>query len=145
MAAKRPERTQQQPAMTSAAEHRAHNHIKHTTQQLPLIAPEHPPLTRGVYHRIDRSSLDPATPTPYFSHQHGEIWVGDSLAWLPSLETASVDLVFADPPYNIKKAEWDTFNSQQHYVEWSLRWIEEAEGAKPRDVIEIPTTCNGMH
>ena len=38
----------------------------------------------------------------------------------------SVDLVFADPPYNIKKAEWDTFESQQAYVNWSLEWIEQA-------------------
>ncbi|HEY9596976.1 MAG TPA: site-specific DNA-methyltransferase, partial [Cyanophyceae cyanobacterium] len=31
-----------------------------------------------------------------------------------------------DPPYNIKKAEWDNFESQQYYVEWSLQWIEQA-------------------
>ena len=37
-----------------------------------------------------------------------------------------MDLIFADPPYNIKKAEWDTFESQQKYVEWSLEWIEQA-------------------
>ncbi len=35
-------------------------------------------------------------------------------------------LVFADPPYNIKKAEWDTFKSQEAYVKWSLKWIEQA-------------------
>jgi len=28
--------------------------------------------------------------------------------------------------YNIKKAEWDTFESQQEYVNWSLEWIEQA-------------------
>ena len=33
---------------------------------------------------------------------------------------------FSDPPYNIKKAEWDTFESQQEYVAWSVRWIEQA-------------------
>jgi site-specific DNA-methyltransferase (adenine-specific) len=37
----------------------------------------------------------------------------------------SVHLVFADPPYNVKKAEWDTFESQQAYVAWALAWIEE--------------------
>ena len=66
------------------------------------------------------------SPQLFYSHPHGEIWLGDSIEWLRSLETASVDLVFADPPYNIKKAEWDTFESQQEYVSWSVCWIEQA-------------------
>jgi site-specific DNA-methyltransferase (adenine-specific) len=54
------------------------------------------------------------------------------------LETGSVDLVFADPPYNIKKAEWDTFESQQEYVSWSVRWIEQAaRGLKPEGTLYI--------
>lgn len=94
--------------------------------QPPLIPAEHTPLAKGMYSQIDRDNLDPNTPMLYFRHPNGDIWVGDAVAWLRSLETESVDLVFADPPYNIKKAEWDTFESQQHYVKWSLSWIEEA-------------------
>ncbi|MFT4125822.1 MAG: site-specific DNA-methyltransferase [Gordonia sp. (in: high G+C Gram-positive bacteria)] len=56
----------------------------------------------------------------------GTIYQGDSIAWLRSLETASVDLIFADPPYNIKKADWDSFESQEAYIAWSMRWISEA-------------------
>ena len=37
-----------------------------------------------------------------------------------------MNLAFCDPPYNIKKAEWDTFESQQEYVHWSLEWIKQA-------------------
>jgi site-specific DNA-methyltransferase (adenine-specific) len=70
--------------------------------------------------------INPAEPTLAYRHPHGEIWLGDSAAWLRTLETESVDLIFADPPYNIKKAEWDTFESQQAYVEWALIWIEQA-------------------
>nr|WP_287264527.1 DNA methyltransferase [Thermogemmatispora sp.] len=65
-------------------------------------------------------------PYLFYRHPHGEIWVGDAIAWLRSLESESVDLIFADPPYNIKKAEWDSFESQQAYVDWSLQWIEQA-------------------
>ncbi len=97
-----------------------------TVMQPPLISTETTVPAKGVYSSIDLSNLDPNTPTLYFRHPHGDIWVGDAVAWLRSLETASVDLVFADPPYNIKKAGWDTFESQQHYVDWSLSWIEEA-------------------
>lgn len=48
------------------------------------------------------------------------------MQWLRSLPPHSVDLIVADPPYNLKKAEWDSFASQQHYVDWSLSWIEPA-------------------
>ncbi|HEY83807.1 MAG TPA: site-specific DNA-methyltransferase [Chloroflexi bacterium] len=76
---------------------------------------------------VDVDNTVPAdTPTLFYSHQNGSIWVGNSVIWLRSLQNESVDLIFADPPYNIKKAEWDTFESQQAYVDWSLQWIEEA-------------------
>ena len=82
-------------------------------------------LNKGEWLPVDLSVRN-NSPRLFYSHQHGEIWLGDSIEWLRSLETASVDLVFADPPYNIKKAEWDTFESQQEYVAWSVRWIEQA-------------------
>jgi site-specific DNA-methyltransferase (adenine-specific) len=62
----------------------------------------------------------------HYSHPHGQLYQGDSLDWLKSLDAESIDLVFADPPYNLKKAEWDTFESQEKYIEWSIRWIGEA-------------------
>lgn len=61
-----------------------------------------------------------------YSHPHGKIYQGDSIDWLKSLESQSVDLIFADPPYNIKKADWDNFESQEQYIEWSLQWVSEA-------------------
>ncbi len=83
------------------------------------------PAVQSVYYSLDTEHFNPNTPALFFKHPNGEIWLGDAIAWLGTLETGSVDLVFADPPYNIKKAEWDEFESQQQYVEWSLRWIEE--------------------
>ncbi len=65
-------------------------------------------------------------PHLYYTHHSGEIWQGGAVAWLSSLESGSVDLIFADPPYNIRKAEWDSFASQQVYVAWSMQWIEQA-------------------
>lgn len=115
--------------------------IKPAMMQPPLITAESTgstALVPGVYYSIDADQFDPNTPSLFFKHPDGEIWIGDAIAWLGSLETASVDLVFADPPYNIKKAEWDTFESQQHYVEWSLRWIEEvARVLKPTGTFYI--------
>ena len=61
-----------------------------------------------------------------YANRSGTLYTGNSLEWLKSLPNASVDLVFADPPYNIKKAEWDSFESQEHYIQWSMEWISEA-------------------
>lgn len=60
-----------------------------------------------------------------FEHPHGSLYQGDSLAWLKSLPDASVNLVFADPPYNLGKADWDTFESQTVYVDWCVEWVRE--------------------
>jgi site-specific DNA-methyltransferase (adenine-specific) len=65
-------------------------------------------------------------PEPIFKNDSGSLFNIDAIKFLKALDDESVDLVFADPPYNIKKAEWDTFQSQKQYVEWSIIWIKEA-------------------
>ncbi|HVV67837.1 MAG TPA: site-specific DNA-methyltransferase [Gammaproteobacteria bacterium] len=61
-----------------------------------------------------------------YENNLGKLYLGDSIEWLSSLRSESVDLVFADPPYNIKKADWDSFDSQDEYLNWSIQWIREA-------------------
>ena len=75
---------------------------------------------------IDPALLDETRPVRVYTHPHGDIWVGDAVAWLRRLPSASVDLIFADPPYNLGKADWDSFASHQEYLRWSLRWIKQA-------------------
>ena len=60
-----------------------------------------------------------------FTSGLGELRCGDSLQWLTGLSDASVELVVADPPYGIGKAEWDTFESRQEYVLWARTWLEQ--------------------
>lgn len=38
----------------------------------------------------------------------------------------SVDLIVTDPPYNLKKAEWDTFKSEKEFFDWTFAWIDKA-------------------
>lgn len=48
---------------------------------------------------------------------------------MPSLEAESVDLLFADPPFNLGKTYTSKINDaleEQHYIDWSKRWITEA-------------------
>lgn len=61
-----------------------------------------------------------------YEHSNGCLYQGDSMSWLTSLDASSVDLVFADPPYNIRKADWDTFDSQEEYIRWSIQWVSQA-------------------
>ncbi|MBK7104858.1 MAG: MerR family transcriptional regulator [Ignavibacteriae bacterium] len=63
---------------------------------------------------------------PFFETSLGKLYNLDVLDFFKSIDDNSVDLIFADPPYNIKKAEWDTFQSQKQYVDWSMDWINEA-------------------
>ncbi|MDR3141899.1 MAG: MerR family transcriptional regulator, partial [Tannerellaceae bacterium] len=65
--------------------------------------------------------------TPFFQTSFGELYNCDAVSFLQNLESNSIDLLFADPPYNIKKAAWDYFNSQREYLDWTLEWVREAQ------------------
>jgi site-specific DNA-methyltransferase (adenine-specific) len=96
--------------------------IKHLKNDVCLLFPADA-ISTGVLHRIHPSNEGYRL---HYEHTHGKLFQGDCIDWLHSLEPESVDLIFADPPYNLKKADWDSFESQEHYIEWSLRWIEPA-------------------
>lgn len=70
---------------------------------------------------------------PFFTTKYGALYNCDAIKFLQRQESNSIDLIFADPPYNIKKAEWDIFKSQESYVEWSLLWITEAQRVLKRN------------
>lgn len=56
-----------------------------------------------------------------------EIIQNDCLIALPQIKDKSVDLVIADPPYwKVIGEKWDyQWRTEQDYVEWSLKWIEQ--------------------
>ncbi len=69
----------------------------------------------------------------------GQILLGDCLEILPQLPDASVDLIFADPPYNLQisgdlwrpnmtrvngvQDDWDRFSSFEAYDAFSRAWL----------------------
>lgn len=76
--------------------------------------------------------------TCQFTQKNGNLYCGDSVEWLKTLSGASVDLVFADPPYNINKADWDTFDSHDVYVDWCETWVREVSRVlKPKGTFYI--------
>jgi site-specific DNA-methyltransferase (adenine-specific) len=56
----------------------------------------------------------------------GQLFAEDAIAWMATLPDGSVDLVFADPPYNAGREGWDTFAGDDEYLQWSAHWLAEA-------------------
>ena len=58
---------------------------------------------------------------------HKVIW-GDALEVLSKdILDNSIDLIFADPPYNIGKdfnGRKDKWNSEKEYLEWCYQWFD---------------------
>jgi site-specific DNA-methyltransferase (adenine-specific) len=100
--------------------HPINNYRVYTNHQVETLMKE---LVHG---EMTKPSPSPVRQSPYFETGLGRLFTMDAIDFLKSLSKESVDLIFADPPYNIKKAEWDTFESQKKYIDWSMRWIEEA-------------------
>lgn len=75
---------------------------------------------------LPTAALEVVDVEPFFKNSSGELYNLDVMEFFRHVPSKSVDLIFADPPYNIKKAEWDTFSSQKAYVDWCVGWINEA-------------------
>src|SRR5690348_9802137 len=90
---------------------------------------------RGSFEHSDRAPPQPdgiASPIP-------QIVLGDCVAGMMSLPASSVDLVFADPPYNLQLQgdlkrpddsrvdavddDWDRFSSFAAYDEFTRAWL----------------------
>lgn len=48
----------------------------------------------------------------------------DCFDFLSRTRDASVDLAVVDPPYNLRKAGWDSFSSEQAFFDFTFRWID---------------------
>lgn len=65
------------------------------------------------------------TQSTLLEKQLGKIHHGDCIAGMNALPAGSVDLVFADPPFNIGY-EYDVYHDVKeadHYLAWSREWI----------------------
>ena len=76
----------------------------------------------------------------YLKSIENKIVLGDCIEVLNQMPEESVDLIFADPPYNLQLAgellrpnnskvmgvddDWDQFNSFKDYDEFSKKWLK---------------------
>ncbi len=73
---------------------------------------------------------------------------GDCFDCLKDIKDESVDLIFADPPYNIGKKFGDfvdSWPSDKHYVDWCCRWLELCiQKLKPNGSLYVMTSTQAM-
>jgi site-specific DNA-methyltransferase (adenine-specific) len=97
---------------------------------------------------------------PYFEVGAGALYLGDCLQVLASLEAESIDLVFADPPYNlsndgftvhsgkrvsVNKGEWDKSAGVEADFKFHMSWIEACRRVlKPNGTIWISGTYHSI-
>lgn len=68
-------------------------------------------------------------PQSVFSTQSGSVYQMDCLDFLRTVESDSIDMVFADPPFNLNKlypSNVDDSLSELKYVEWCKQWLYES-------------------
>lgn len=70
----------------------------------------------------------PTVHEPVYRSPLGELYKGDCIEVMRGLPDESVDLIFADPPFNLDKlypSEMDDDLRQEQYLEWCERWLAE--------------------
>lgn len=53
-----------------------------------------------------------------------KIYFADVMEFIPTLKDNSIDLAIVDPPYNLNKGDWDTFESEEKYFEFTYKWLD---------------------
>jgi site-specific DNA-methyltransferase (adenine-specific) len=75
-----------------------------------------------------------------------KLYLGDCLEIMPTLAADSVDLVFADPPFNLGKIYGDSVNDSMDlndYYDWCDKWIDLCFGLlKPGGAFYLMTVQN---
>jgi site-specific DNA-methyltransferase (adenine-specific) len=67
-----------------------------------------------------------AKPTFRLDNPSTEVYIGDCREVLNALPERSVDLIFADPPFNwdVPYGEWDDARPRQEYVSFTQEWLD---------------------
>lgn len=65
---------------------------------------------------------------PILETPHGQLFEADCLKMLPAIPSETIDLAFADPPFNLGKNYRSNINdalASHEYLDWSRAWLDE--------------------
>lgn len=98
------------------------------------------PKTTSKYHQqslefnstkwVAQDILRHLCPSPVIQTEYGLLFEGDCLDILKNIESETIDMVFADPPFNLGKDYGEKVNdrlSDSEYLDWMYLWISECE------------------
>lgn len=97
---------------------------------------------------------------PYFSEKDFALYHGDSLSFLEQLNENSIDMIFADPPYNlsnggftvhagrmvsVNKGDWDKSKGFKDDYDFHHKWIEACKRIlKPHGTLWVSGTYHSI-
>lgn len=75
---------------------------------------------------VDYSITTKNNPMLVFKTELGRLYKGDCLSLINEMERESIDLIFADPPFNLNKKYESGINdniSKEEYLKWTEKWV----------------------
>src|SRR3989344_1734439 len=110
---------------------------------------------------IDKKNVSITAIKPYFNKNNFILYHGDSLNVLSQLPSDSVDMIFADPPYNlsnggftvhagrmvsVNKGTWDVSRGFDEDYEFHYRWLEACRRVlKPDGTLWVSGTYHSIY
>jgi site-specific DNA-methyltransferase (adenine-specific) len=110
---------------------------------------------------IEKKILAPVKAKPYFQKDNFVLYLGDSIALLNQLDENSIDMIFADPPYNlsnggfsvhagrmvsVNKGTWDISKGFQDDYDFHFRWLEACRRVlKPNGTLWVSGTYHSIY
>jgi len=110
---------------------------------------------------IPKKILSHVKPKPYFQKGDSVLYHGDSIAILSQLPENSVDMIFADPPYNlsnggftvhagqmvsVNKGDWDKSKGFKDDYDFHYRWLEACRRVlKPGGTLWVSGTYHSIY
>lgn len=83
---------------------------------------------RNLPHGQPKTKVSSRMPKPILKTSLGQLFEGDCLNVLPTFDSESADLIFADPPFNLSKeyaSKMDDNIPDAEYVTWCKNWVDE--------------------
>lgn len=126
-----------------------------------VIANQADAIKKSDGEQIDIKLLNSIHKKPYFVDKNFVLYLDDCLNILAQLPDNSIDMIFADPPYNlsnggftvragkrvsVNKGKWDVSYGLQEDFQTHLRWIEACRRVlKPNGTIWISGTYHSIY
>ena len=101
-----------------------------TDELLERIASGDPKILSSAQHLLQERQKSKAvrnSHTKVFTTEYGELFQGDCISVMNSIEDNSLDCIFADPPFNLNKnygSEISDLLDDHRYLEWTRTWLD---------------------